>query len=141
MVSDAQREANRRYYAKTRETRCAEMRERARKQHANRLEYLREHPEAIEEDRAKSVEKYYKGVVNRNRRTIDGWLADPGISETFKQFLRHNVVSVLDKGLPKKFLDMCWDYCAIAVNPTETIPAQEVDADRNPGITGEAQGR
>ena len=130
MPTEAQRDAQRRYYAKIRDARMAQMRERNAKAKADRLQWLAEHPEGWEEIRAKAVEKYYKGVVRRNRDKIDGWLADPRISETFKAFLRTNVVPVADKGLPKKFLDMCWDHLAIAsaVNPSiNTIPVEVVD--------------
>lgn len=141
MTSDAQKLANRRYYAKVREARMAAMRERAKAQHATRVEYLRANPDALIEAKEKAVEKYYKGVVRNNKKTIDGWLADPDISETFKAFLRVNVLSVVEKGLPKKFLDMCVEHLAIAANPPAQSPGVTLDAAAAHELTGELQGR
>ena len=124
MTSDAQRASASKYYAKVREARLTQMRERNEKAKEAKLQYLKEHPEGWEEVRAEAVDRYYRGVVKKNKDKINQWLEDPGISETFKAFLRVNVIPVADKGLPKKFLDLCWSHLAIAVNPVNNPPAE-----------------
>jgi hypothetical protein len=136
MATDAQKLANRRYYEKNREARKEAMRIRNREREAERREYLMAHPEALIESREKAMEKYYRGVIRRNRARIDGWLDDGGLSPVFKEFLRHNVLPILDNGLPPKFLDMCWEHLAIAVNPAQNNPPAEIDAP-----TADGQGR
>jgi hypothetical protein len=127
MTSESQKLASQKYYAKVRETRLAQMRERNAKARALQAQADKENPEGWEERRARAVEKYYKGVIKRNKDKINEWLEDPRISATFKEFLRQNVIPVADKGLPKKFLDLCWNHLAIASNSAETLPAPVVD--------------
>lgn len=129
MTTDAQRLANKKYYAKVREERMEVMRKRAKERTAERIEYLKAHPEEVEALREKAMDKYYKGIVSANKKRIAGWLEDPDICDAFKEFLRQNVLPVIEKGLPKKFLDMCWEHLAIvnAVKSQETIPGVPVD--------------
>lgn len=139
MPSDAQRLANRKYYAKTRETRLVAMRERAKARVAERNEYLVAHPEELEAVREASAQRYQMTQTNKRRRTIEGWLEDPKVSPTFKAFLRTNVLTVVDK-LPNKFLDMCLEYLAIAVNPPNLNPGTTVDGTIADSVST-AQGR
>lgn len=127
MTTESQKVSAKKYYAKVRETRLAQMRERNAKEKEERLQWLRTNPEGWEEIKAAAVDKYYKGLVRRNKDKINRWLEDPGISETFKAFLRVNVIPVTEKGLPKKFLDLCWIHLAIAVNPVNNTPEEVVD--------------
>lgn len=138
MTTDAQRLANRRYYAKTRETRLVAMRERAKARVAERNQYLIAHPEEAETAKEMASQRYQTAQTNKRRRTIEGWLADPAVSPTFKAFLRTNVLTVVDK-VPKKFLDMC-SHLAIAVNPANLIPGTTVDGSIA-DIVATAQGR
>lgn len=140
MPTDAQRLANRRYYQKTRATRLVAMRERAKTRAAERNEYLMTHPEELEAIREASAQRYQTAQTNKRRRIIEGWLDDPGVSPTFKAFLRTNVLTVVDR-LPNKFLDMCLEHLAIAVNPAHIIPGWTVDARAVADATDTAQGR
>jgi hypothetical protein len=140
MSSDAQKLANRRYYEKTREARLVAMRERAKARLAERNEYLRQHPEEQEAHREKAVDKYYRGITNQNKRTVEAWLADPDICPTFKAFLRRNVLTVIDT-LPRKFFDICLHKLAIAVFSGNNNPPAEVDVRNITDIVSTAQGR
>lgn len=142
-TSEAQKLAMKRYYEKNRDTRIAQMRDAYRVREAHHRLYLAEHPEALEEVREKGREKYHQGVERRNRVIIGGWLSDPALSPTFKEFLRHNVLPVVGNGLPKQFLDMCWEHLAIATaeNPPNETPAVEVDASAHAELVGTGQGR
>ena len=116
-----------RYYEKHRRERCIEMRERGKEKARARAAYLEDHPEEVEADKEKRSEQYYNGIARANRRRINGWLEDSRICSEFKTFLRSCVLPTVNKGLPKKFLDMCWTYCAI-VSPKNTN--EIVDATR-----------
>lgn len=131
MTTEAQKDAMKRYYEKNRDKRKAEMSERAKARTEERRQFLLAHPEELKKEREKGVEKYYKTIENKQRRRIKEWLDDPKICPAFKAFLRENVMPVVDKGLPTKFLPMCWNYLAICVN----TPAQNVivEADGSQG--------
>jgi len=106
-----------RYYAKNRDKRRTEMSVRAKERAEERRQYLLAHPEEVEKEREKGADKYYKMIEKQQRRQIKAWIDDPGICPAFKAFLRENVLPVVDKGLPMKFLPMCWNYLSICVNP------------------------
>ena len=140
MPTDAQRLANRRYYAKTRETRLVAMRERAKTRAAERNEYLMAHPEEREEARAEAAQRYQTAQTNKKTRRITEWLEDPGVSPTFKAFLTRNVLPVVER-VSMKFLDICWDTLSIAVNPATILPGLTVDVRAITDATATAQGR
>ncbi len=121
MTTESQRAAMKRYYEKNRRERCLEMRERGREKAAARAAYLEEHPDEAEVEKEKRSDEYYRAIARANKRRITEYLADEGLCAEFKAFLRACVLPTADKGLPKKFLDMCWTYCAI-VSPRNTVP-------------------
>jgi hypothetical protein len=130
MPTEAQKNAQKRYYAKVRETRLVQMRERARER-ATEVREMMDDPIVAEEVRLERIERYHRSVTNKKKKKVEEWLEDPGISEVFKSFLRQGVLPVIET-LPKKFLDICWDYCAIVrPNPPEIFPA-EVDGRTTP---------
>lgn len=130
MTTDAQRRANRKYYEKVRESRCSEMRERARTRLEQTREYLREHPEELEaylkEKREKKEQYMYNAKVRRMKARIDGWMEDSGICHTFKAFLQTCVIPVMGD-ITEGFLDTCWEKLAIAEKVREISPDTEVD--------------
>jgi hypothetical protein len=84
-------------------------------------EELNNNPEALEVQRQKYADKYYKSIERKNKKTIATILERKDVCNTFKAFLRKNVLPAVDKGLPKSFLKMCWNYCSILENePKET---------------------
>ncbi len=127
MTTESQRNAMKKYYETHRQQRCMAMRERNAKRAAERAAYLEDHPEEVEAEKEKKSEQYYNAVSRANRRRINGWLEDERICPAFKTFLRSCVLPTVDKGLPKKLLDLCWNYCAI-VSPKNTN--EIVDAPR-----------
>lgn len=126
MVSDAQRMANRKYYEKNREERLGQMRARARERAAALRERMTAEPELIEVERARGREQYYRRIENANRKRINEWLEDPGVSKTFKEFLRLNVLPRIER-VPAAFLDMCWEFLAVAVIPANDSVTEIVD--------------
>lgn len=136
-TSPAQKEANRKYYEKVRDKRVAQMRDAYREREAQRRAFLVEHPEAQEEEREERRERYHQHLERKQRVIIGGWLSDPDLCDPFKGFLRTCVLPAVGKGLPKCFLDMCWEYLAIATpnagNPPNIIGTLPVDgADATP---------
>lgn len=128
MVSDAQRLANRRYYEKHRAARLEQMRTKARERAAALRERMNEDPELLEAERARGREQYYLRIERNNRKRISEWLEDPGICDTFKAFLRTNVLPQI-RFIPGAFLDMCWEYLAVygADIPAEDTVTEIVD--------------
>ena len=131
MTTDAQRKANQKYYAKVRDTRRTEMREKAKTRMEQTREYLIAHPEereAYQKALREKKERYiYNSKVRRMTTRVDGWLADPGLCSAFKDFLRGCVVPVIGT-VPESFLDTCWEKLAIALKSADTSPEQMVDA-------------
>ena len=131
MTTEAQRKANAKYYEKVRDARKEQMRERAK----SRMEEIREHlianPEAREayqkQLREKKEQYIYNSKVKRMTTKVKGWLEDPGLCNTFKEFLRGCVIPVIGT-VPESFLDTCWEKLAIALKSPNTSPEQTVDA-------------
>jgi len=126
-------EAQQRYYLKTRATRVVKMREKARKDADKVKEKCANSPEEAEKVRKANQEKYYKSVVNANKRRIQEWLDDKNISPVFKEFLRKNVNPVINN-IPKQFLDMCWKHLSIICGLNGEIIFPTV-------VNGETQGQ
>jgi len=134
--SDALKEAQARYYQKVKEEKKEKMRkcaeERARVKEQRKLKSLEERKKVKEEDR----ERYYKNIESYNRKLIAEFLQDPHICVEFKAFLRECVEPVVDKCLPKKFLQMCKTYLTIVCGSKGgVLPSVVVDASKGEAKT------
>jgi hypothetical protein len=112
--SQAQKDAQRRYYEKNREKRLTQMRQKA----AERAEKLKMeaklNPDALKEAREMMMEKYHRYVENQNNKQIATWLkADDDILAKFvaKYVVpeRHNVTrgtyTALDRIISKRSVE------------------------------------
>jgi len=141
--SDALKEAQSRYYEKVKEQKKEQMRkraeEKAKEREQRKLKSLEEAKKVKEEDR----ERYYKNIESYNRRLIEEWLKDKHICPEFKAFLRECVLPVVDKCLPKKFLQTCRSHLTIVcgrkalesspviVDAPEATPEREARSETN----------
>ena len=105
--SQSLKEAQERYYAKTREERLTKMREKTR------AEWLKMTPEQKEQKRVKRIESRCARENTEKRSRVEEWLKDEGLSDGFKTFLRESVLPVIEE-VPPKFLDLCWNTLTIA---------------------------
>jgi len=117
-------EAQKRYYEKHRDSRLAQMRERAKERNAEEREACIDNPELLEERRKKFLDKYYAYQMSNTTKQIDGWKADPGVCPTFKSFLKENVEPVKTL-LPRKFFSTL-SKLAIAVKPVPEVPTNTI---------------
>ena len=85
--------AYRRYYAKHRDELCQRMRERDAKRREELKTHLAQHPEDVAKEREKMREKYHRRINKKVKTQINLWLADKHISDSFKDFLRKNVLA------------------------------------------------
>ena len=109
VVSEAQRDAQRRYYVKNREKCLMAMRERDRERRVQR-----QNPDDIEAVRGQNRDKYYKSIETRQRAQVKVLLEDEGVCPVFKAFLQTNVVPIIGvKALPIKFITICKNILAI----------------------------
>ena len=123
--SAALSKAQKAYYERTRDSRLAQMRERARVR--NEVEKLAcaNNPDLLKERRAMFLEKYYKHQMADTARRIANWKADPAINEEFKTFLTVNVEPVKTL-LPRKFFNTL-QKLNIAVKPVVEVPIEPVE--------------
>lgn len=117
-------EAQKRYYEKTRDTRLAQMRERAKERNAEEREACIDNPALLGERRKKFLDKYYAYQSSNTTKQIEAWKADPGVSPTFKSFLKENVEPVKEL-LPRKFFSTL-SKLAIAVKPVPEVPINTI---------------
>jgi hypothetical protein len=82
-----------RYYDKHRTELLEKMRVRDAKRREARAAYLAAHPEAVEAEREKMRDKYKRRIARQVLAQINEWLADKHVAETFKTFLRANVLA------------------------------------------------
>jgi hypothetical protein len=125
VMSEAQKEAQRRYYEKNRERLLRQMRERARDKADTDAIERADNPVLQNEYRVKLMEKYYKGQNNKKLRQIEGWLKDEGLSDTFKAFLRTCVVPVIEEVKPHILREIFMNF-AIAKNPLRVDGGERV---------------
>lgn len=85
--------AYKRYYDKHRVELCEKMRVRDAKRREERRAYLAANPEAVEAERAAMREKYKRRIARQVLAQINVWLADKHVTDTFKTFLRMNVLA------------------------------------------------
>jgi hypothetical protein len=85
--------AYKRYYDKHRVELCEKMRVRDAKRREERRAYLAAHPEAVEAERAAMRDKYKRRIARQVLSQINVWLADKHVTDTFKTFLRMNVLA------------------------------------------------
>ncbi len=96
--------AQNRYYERNRDKRLEQMREYARNRNTELRAQAECNPVTAQELRAMMAEKYSKWVANKTRRQIDGWLANPAYTATFKEFVRSCVEPMKDR-VSRKFLN------------------------------------
>jgi len=107
-----------RYYEKNREKILGDMRDRDHKRRATERIRLEENPEDKKVVREENRDKYYKTIENKQRKVIKQMMDDVGICPVFKAFLETNVAPAIHKGLPVKFLSMCYNHLFIrCANP------------------------
>lgn len=82
-----------RYYDKHRSELCEKMRVRDAKRREERRAYLAANPAAVEAEREKMREKYKRRIARQVLAQINVWLADKHVTDTFKTFLRMNVLA------------------------------------------------
>jgi hypothetical protein len=124
--TEALSKAQKAYYERNRSKRLAEMRERAKVRNEAERIACEGNPELLKERRAMFLEKYYKHQMADTAKRIKEWCEDPGISNTFKEFLKENVEPVKTL-LPRKFFNTL-SKLSIAVKPTPEVITQIVDA-------------
>jgi len=117
--------AQKAYYERTREKRLEQMRERAREAAKQEKIVCESDPEKLLERRKRMMNKYYVFMMNDIEKRIKHWKEDPGISETFKAFLKTNVEPV-KMLLPRKFFRLL-GKCAIAEKDLGGNPTNDID--------------
>jgi hypothetical protein len=115
--TEALSKAQKEYYQRNRDKRLEEMRAKARERNKMEKEACLNNPALLAERRKRFLDKYYEHVMRDTQSRIDGWITDPGISKTFKLFLKENVEPV-KTALPRKFFTLLGKL-AIAEKPND----------------------
>ena len=92
------------YYTANRDTILAKMREREAQRREVRRKYLEENPTAVEEEREKMREKYYKRQYSKTKKLIEDWLNNPLVNEPTKKFWKDIINTDQYKVLTPKLL-------------------------------------
>jgi hypothetical protein len=116
--------AQKAYYERNRDKRLEEMRERAKARNEAEKLACENNPELLKERRAMFLEKYYKYQMADTAKRIKMWREDPGICNTFKEFLKENVEPVKTL-LPRKFFNTL-SKLSIAVKPQPEVPTTTI---------------
>ena len=116
--------AQKAYYERNRDKRLTEMRERAKARNEAEKLACANNPELLKERRAMFLDKYYKYQMADTAKRIKMWQEDPGICNTFKEFLKENVEPVKTL-LPRKFFNTL-SKLSIAVKPKPEVPINTI---------------
>ena len=117
--------AQKAYYERNRDKRLEEMRTRAKERNEAEKLACESNPDLLKERRAMFLEKYYKYQMADTAKRIKMWREDPGICNTFKDFLKENVEPVKTL-LPRKFFNTL-SKLSIAVKPALEVPTTTVE--------------
>lgn len=123
--SEALSKAQKAYYERNRDKRLAEMRERAKARNETEKLACENNPDLLKERRAMFLEKYYKYQMADTAKRIKAWREDPGICNTFKDFLKVNVEPVKTL-LPRKFFNTL-SKLDIASKIKEEVPINTIE--------------